>query len=163
LPKDEYPEIIWEAERFLEEQNFTVEARALFYLGLMMKRVAIAQAAKGHKNKPIFKKVNFQGMNQKDILRFYEDLVEKLRQYNKINFYTEWLMNRFHHYMGSVLTTTVWPLSEHANVFYIMAGYAFRVGKKSSPDLSQEEKKTMQEEDATISAEEEENSGNSEE
>ncbi|NLX89660.1 MAG: hypothetical protein GXZ09_09695 [Syntrophomonadaceae bacterium] len=163
LPKNEYPEIIWEAERFLEEQNFTVEARALFYLGLMMKRVAIAQAAKGHKNKPIFKKVNFQGMNQKDILRFYEDLVEKLRQYNKINFYTEWLMNRFHHYMGSVLTTTVWPLSEHSNVFYIMAGYAFRVGKKSSPDLSQEEKKTMQEEDATISAEEEENSGNSEE
>ncbi len=163
LPKDGYPEFICEAERFLEEQNFTVESRALFYLGLMMKRVAIAQAAKGHKNKPIFKKVNFQGMNQKDILRFYEDLVEKLRQYNKINFYTEWLMNRFHHYMGSVLTTGGCSLSEHANVFYIMAGYAFRVGKKSSPDLSQEEKKTMQEEDATISAEEEENNGNSEE
>lgn len=163
LQQDECPEIIWEAERFLEEQNFTVASRALFYLGLMMKRVAIAQAAKGHKNKPILKKVNFQGMSQKDILRFYEDLVEKLRQYNKVNFNTEWLMNRFHYYMGAVLTAGGWPLSEHAAVFYIMAGYAFRVGKKSFTDLSQEEQKTVQDEDNTISAEEEENDDDSEE
>lgn len=163
LQKDECPEIVWEAEKFLEEQHFSVESRALFYLGLLMKRVAIAQATKGHKNKPIFKKVNFQGMNQKDILRFYEDIVEKLRQYNKINFYTEWLMNRFHHYMGSALTAGKWTLSEHANVFFIMAGYAFRIGKKSSPDLSSEEKKTVQDENITILAEGEDNDGNREE
>ena len=163
LQKDECPGVIREAERFSEEQHFTSEARALFYLGLMMKRVAIAQAVKGHKNKPIFKKINFQGMNQKDILRFYEDLVEKLQQYNKINFYTEWLMNRFHHYMGFALTAGGWSLSEHANVFFIMAGYAFRVGKKSSPDLNHEEQKMVKDEDNTILAEGEENDGDSEE
>jgi CRISPR-associated protein Csh1 len=161
LRKDECPEVVWDAESFFEAQHFSSETRALFYLGLMMKRVAIAQASKGHKNKPIFKKINFQGMNQKDILRFYKDLVEKLRQYNKINFYTEWLMNRFHHYMGSALTAKGWTLSEHANVFFIMAGYAFRVGKKAAPDLSSEEKKTVRDEDTTILKEGEENDGNS--
>lgn len=161
LRQDECPESIWDAEIFLENQRFTSEARALFYLGLIMKRVAIAQSSKGHKNKPILKKVNFQGMSQKDILRFYEDVVEKLRQYNKINFYTEWLMNRFHYYMGSALTQGEWHLNEHANVFFIMAGYAFQVGKKSSPDLSDKEQKTVEDENTNISAEEDENNGDS--
>ncbi len=157
LRQDECPDTIWEAECFLEEQHFTSEARALFYLGLIMKRVSIAQASKGHKNKPILKKVNFQGMNRKDILRFYDDLVEKLRQYNKITFYTEWLMNRFHYYMGSILTQGDWKLSEHASVFFIMAGYAFQVGKKYSPDLSTEEQQTMDEETTNITEEEDDN------
>lgn len=150
LRQDECPDSIWEAENFLEEQCFNSEARALFYLGLIMKRVSIAQASKGHKNKPILKKVNFQGMSQKDILRFYEDLVEKLRQYNKVNFYTEWLMNRFHYYMGAALTQGKWNLNEHANVFYVMAGYAFQVGKKSSPDMSIEEQKAVEDENTNI-------------
>ena len=163
LQQDECPETIWDAENFLEGQHFTSEARALFYLGLIMKRVGIAQASKGHKNKPILKKVNFQGMNQKDILRFYEELVEKLRQYNKVNFYTEWLMNRFHYYMGSALTQGEWHLNEHANVFFIMSGYAFQVGKKSLPDLSNEEKTTVETEDTDISTEEGDNNGDIEE
>lgn len=162
LIQDKCPDSILDAEKFLEDQHFISEARALFYLGLMLKRVAIAQASKGHKTKPILKKVNFQGMSQKDVLRFYEELVEKLRQYNIVNFYTEWLMNRFHHYMGSALTGGEWYLSEHANVFYIMAGYAFQVGKKSSPDLSNEEQKTVIEENTNISSEEEEDNGNTE-
>lgn len=163
LQQDQCPDSIRDAENFLEVQHFTSEARALFYLGLMLKRVAIAQASKGHKNKPVLKKVNFQGMSQKDILRFYEELVEKLRQYNKINYYTEWLMNRFHGYMGSALTQGEWHLNEHANVFFIMAGYAFQVGKKASPDLSSEEQKTVIEENVNISSEEEEANGNTEE
>ncbi len=160
LQQEQCPDSIWEAECFLEDQRFTSEARALFYLGLMMKRVAIAQASKGHKNKPILKRVNFQGMSQKDFIRFYEELVEKLRQYNIINFYSEWLMNRFHYYMGAALTQEKWHLNEHANVFFIMAGYAFQVGKKSSPDLSSKELQTMEEENTNISAEEDENNGN---
>jgi len=161
LQQDQCPETIWDAENFLEEQHFTSQARALFYMGLIMKRVAIAQASKGHKNKPILKKVNFQGMSKKDILRFYEELVEKLRQYNKINFYTEWLMNRFHYYMGSALTQGEWHLNEHANVFFIMGGYAFQVGKKSLPDLSNEEKTTVENENTNILAEEGDNNGDS--
>jgi CRISPR-associated protein Csh1 len=128
-----------------------------------MKRVAIAQASKGHKNKPIFKKINFQGMSQKDVLRFYKDLVEKLRQYNIINFYTEWLMNRFHFYMGSSMQKDDWPLSEHANVFFIMSGYAFQVGKKPSPDLTTEEKKAIEAENDNIINGEEEVNDDSEE
>lgn len=162
LQKDECPERIGEAEKFLADQHFTNQAKALFYLGLIMNRVATAQTLKGHKNKPILKKVNFQGMDQKNILRFYEDLVEKLRQYNTINFYTEWLMNRFHHYMGSALTAEGWPLSEHANVFFIMAGYAFQVGKKHSPDMTVAEQKIINNENDNFN-EGEENDGDSEE
>ncbi len=162
LKMAECPESILEAEEFLANQHFTNEMKALFFLGLIMKRVALAQAAKKHKNKPIFKKVNFQGMKQKHILRFYEDLVEKLRQYNKINFYTEWLMNRFHYYMGAALTKEEWSLGEHANVFFIMSGYAFQVGKKT-PGLSKDEEDTIEAENKDMNIEEDDIDGTSDE
>lgn len=141
--KEDYLKSIQEMEAFLDRQGFIVEAKALFYLGALVHRVGIAQYQKNHKTKPILKKVQFQGMNNKDILRLYEDVVEKLRQYDKVTLYTEQLMNRFHHYHGPIQPK--WPLSDHANVFYLMAGYSYMVGTKA-PDLSKEEKKAFDQE-----------------
>ncbi|NMB36237.1 MAG: CRISPR-associated protein [Firmicutes bacterium] len=142
-------------ESFLQNQGFKDEARALFYLGSIIYRVAIAQLVKEHRTKPILKKIDFQGMNQRDVNRLYLEAVEKLRQYDRVTLFAEALMNRFHHYAG--IMGEKWPLNEHANVFYIMAGYAYMVGSKPD-DINPEEKKVIQDDYQDDYEEEAENS-----
>ncbi len=125
-----------EIEQFLDKQGFNNQARALFYLGVLIYRVAVAQSTKGYKNKPILKKIQFQGMKEREICQLYADVVEKLRQHELITLFTEAVMNRFHYYYGSLEQN--WLLSERANVFYIMSGYAYSVGNKT-PDVTKEE------------------------
>lgn len=132
---------IAEIEKFLDMQGFDSDAKALFYLGILVNRVAVAQMNKEHKTKPILKKIQFQGMNEKEVYRLYQDVAEKLRQYDRMTLFAEAVMNRFHLYFGSLKHN--WSLNEHANVFYIMAGYAYMVGTKA-PDLTKEEERVLE-------------------
>jgi len=129
-------------EQFLDQQGFKKEARALFYLGTLVYRVAVAQYNKEHRTKPVLKKIDFQGMPPRDIHRLYFESIEKLRQYNRFTLFAEALMNRFHYYAGSM--EGKWPLSEQANVFYVLAGYAYMVGSKPI-DLNLEERAVLEE------------------
>lgn len=135
-PSKEINSKISNIEEFLDNQGFIDNAKALFYLGILINRVAIAQYNKEHKTKPILKKIQFQGMTKKEIYRLYGDVVEKLRQYDKMTLFTEAIMNRFHYYFGTL--DKEWDLNDQANVFYIMAGYSYMVGNKS-PDMTEEE------------------------
>jgi len=113
-------------EDFLEQQGFSKEARALFYLGALVNRVALKQAGKGHKTKPVLNKVNYQGMSRRDILRLYEDVLDLIRHYYEgIPLYIGQYVERFHYYFGSL--EKAWPLNEQENVFYIMSGYAYLI------------------------------------
>lgn len=116
-------------ESFLVSQNFIREGKALFYLGALINKVAFAQYKKEHESKPILKKIQFQGMNQREILRLYYDVIEKLRQYDRLDLHAEGLMNRFHYYYEDIKSN--WELDEHSNIFYIMAGYSYMIGKKA--------------------------------
>lgn len=129
---------IMEIEKFLEHKTFCNKARALFYLGILINQVAFIQFKKEHKSKPILKKVQFQGMKDREIYALYHDVVEKLRQYEKLELFTESIMNRFHYYYGSLNHTQ--KLSEQANVFYIMAGYSYMVGRKFYNEFELEER-----------------------
>lgn len=120
-------------EDFLEQQGFLPEARALFYLGALVNRVAWKQSGKGHKTKPVLNKINYQGMNRRDILRLYEDTLDLVRHYFEgVPLYIGQYMERFHNYFGSL--EKVWPFTEQENVFYIMSGYAYLV--KGASDFS---------------------------
>jgi len=121
-----------ETEKFLTENGFSKEAKSLFYLGCLLAKVGSAQYMKNHQTKPILNKISFQGMNQKDILRLYNELVEKLRQYKIVNYSNELIMQKFHENFGA--SEKKWPLSDHENIFYLMSGYSFLVGKKSHSD-----------------------------
>lgn len=127
-------------EEFLERQGFSREAKALFYLGTLIRRVAIAQYKKEHKSKPVLKKISFQGMSVRDIIRLHLDVLEKLRQYNKFTFFAESLLSKFHYYFEKA--SKDWTLTDEENVFYIMAGYAYLVANKV-PDLSEEEEESI--------------------
>jgi len=120
-------------EDFLEQQGFLPEARALFYLGALVNRVAWKQSGKGHKTKPVLNKINYQGMNRRDILRLYEDTLDLIRHYFEgVPLYIGQYMERFHNYFGSL--EKAWPFNEQENVFYIMSGYAYLV--KGATDSS---------------------------
>lgn len=125
-----------ETETFLVKQGFTEPAKALFYLGVLINRVAVAQMLKEHRTKPILRKIQFQGMNIREIERLYHDVVEKLRQYNKMTLFSEAVMNRVHYYFDPLKNN--WPLNDQENVFYLMSGYAYMVGNKPV-DISPEE------------------------
>lgn len=133
---------ISEMEIFIESQDFCREARALFYLGILVYRVGFAQLKKGHEKKPILGKIQFQGMKENEVLRLYEDVIERLRQYEELTLFAEAEMNRFHYYYGTLERT--WPLSERANVFYIMSGYAYKVGSNKALDVTAEDGKLLE-------------------
>lgn len=118
-------------EKYLDEQGFNNKARALFYLGILVNRVALAQSRKSHKKKPILKKIQFQGMSKKEVYCFYDDIVEKLIQYEKMNLFNEAHMRKFHDYFKS-LDDDKLLADEKANVFYIMAGYSYLVGRSGN-------------------------------
>lgn len=135
-PSKEINQKITLIEEFLNKHGFNNDARALFYLGILVNRVACTQLGKGHNTKPVLKKIQFQGMSQKEVYRLYHDIVEKLHQYNRMTLFAEAIMNRFHNYFGTL--DREWILNEHANVFYIMAGYSYLVGNNNL-DFSIEE------------------------
>ncbi|PRR82605.1 TM1802 family CRISPR-associated protein [Clostridium luticellarii] len=139
---DDVNKSINEIEEFLSSQKFSNEAKALFYLGILINKVAYEQWRRGHKTKPILKKIQFQGMKCPEIYRLYNDVVERLNQYNALDIFNEAYMNRFHLYSGVLdLDKKNWALSDQANVFYIMAGYSYMVGniKKQNKELKDNE------------------------
>lgn len=130
--------LVLSIEGFLDKQGFDNEERALFYLGILLNKVALAQYRKDHKTKPILKKIQFQGMNEKEVNILYQEIVEKLMQYDEMKPSNEVIMNRFHYYFGSLKKP--WTLNDYANVFYIMAGYSYMVGRRSENADTTEEK-----------------------
>jgi CRISPR-associated protein Csh1 len=125
---DKISSFISGTEEFLDHQGFNSQSKALFYLGTLINKVAMAQVRKGHPTKPILDKIQFQGMKESEICRLYNETVEKLRQYQEVTPFNEALMNRFHNYYGNL--EQEWHMSEQANVFYIMAGYSYMIGNK---------------------------------
>jgi len=120
-------ETISAIEGFLTEQNFDRLSRALFYLGTLINVVGRAQSGKGHKSKPILNKIQFQGMNGREVIWLYQEVLDKLRQYDQMKYpLTERLLSQFNRYYGVLKTKN--ELSEQANVFYIMSGYAYMTG-----------------------------------
>lgn len=120
-------------DSFLVEREFKSDYRALFYLGTVLHSVGLAQYNKGHKKKPILKKIQFQGMNFNEIKRLYCDLVEKLVQYDYMTLTNEALLNRFDHYIKNYDDES-WSLGDQENILYLMSGYAYMVGKDFNED-----------------------------
>lgn len=139
---------IEQMEQFLEMNQFTPEAKALFYLGAMIQRVAIVQYKNGYKSKPILKKIQFQGMKQHEIIRLSNDVLDKFRQYRIFDTYAEALLYR--HKASYGMISNNWPLSEQANVFYLMSGYGFAVGNRAGKEAAPTDESDLEVEAETV-------------
>ncbi len=116
---------------FFDRMEYSPQEQALFYLGRVLNSVAYAQYKKGHKNKPVLNKINYNGMDASAIERLDLALAEKSRQYN-IHNYTEPYFSKFR----EQFKTDKWELSPQKNVFFLMAGYTFNIGMSNSNETS---------------------------
>jgi len=114
------------------------QRRALFLLGYLVGEIGSAQSGAGHKKKPILDKINFQGMGTDKLMRLANDVLEKLRQYDRLQYNED-----AHSELKRLLDNNIgkWNLSNQENVFYTLSGYAVSnyLARKRSRDKYIEE------------------------
>lgn len=118
------PEYQQKIEAYFTRMEYKPEHQALFYLGRVLNTVAQAQYKKEHKNKPVLKKLNYNGMDRDDIRRLYHDLWEKTQQYS-LHRLTENTLSRF----SMLFKHERWTMKPDEALFFILSGYAFFAGK----------------------------------
>jgi len=108
--------------------------QGLALLGYVLGAVANAQYKEGLENKPVLEKVNYQGMSEEKIIRLFNELFEKIRQYKKhIGYAERWWSAAKQLYESSDRR----GLTANERVFYLLSGYSFNLlssGKKNSFD-----------------------------
>ncbi len=115
--------------------------KALFLLGYLVGEIGNAQSGAGHKKKPILNKINFQGMGTEKLIRLTDDVLEKLKQYDILQ-YNENIFSSFKMLLDSNISN--WKPSNQETVFYTLSGYAFSnylVRKRSKNRYEEELKK----------------------
>ncbi len=107
-------------EEFFKKMGYSNAQKALFYLGRMLNAIAYQQSEKNHKSKPILNKLNFNGMDKKEIIDLQYDLFEKARQYGIVD-KIEFDNARFTEYFEY----NNWNLKPEESLFFILSGYSF--------------------------------------
>jgi len=113
-------------EQFFAKMHYTEDQKALFYLGRVLSSVAYAQYQKGYETKPVMNKLNYNGMDKKDIIRLRKDLSEKTKQYNIFG-KTEGNLSRFTQYFK--LHEWEKRMKPEESIFFILSGYSFGLVK----------------------------------
>ncbi|TXK33281.1 hypothetical protein FVR03_19125 [Pontibacter qinzhouensis] len=109
------------SEAFFRKMDYNDSQKAMFYLGRILNSVAYAQQKKGYDSKPVLNKVNYNGMDKKNIIRLHKDLFDKCRQYTILSF-NEPLFSHF----TQLFNEEKWSLKSEEALFYLLAGYSFR-------------------------------------
>lgn len=110
-----------EIKEYLLEGKFTEEQAALFFLGVVIGQIGSEQY-KQTETKPILKKVNMNGMDEKKIIKLGDAVQAKLIQekmYGNSEIYYAQFLELF------IKNRENWSLSKAENVFYLMSGYQF--------------------------------------
>lgn len=108
---------------FLKESKYSEKMTSLFLLGLIIGQIGIEQYKKGDKKKAILNKINFQGMDVNKLMRLYNDVFEKMRQYRLLSAEVEKIYNLSQNLFQK--NKNEWNLTPQENVFYLLSGYSF--------------------------------------
>lgn len=108
-------------QQFFSDMGYSPQQQALYWLGRIINKVGTAQYKKGHQQKPVLNKINYNGMDHSKIQRLYVDAFELSTQYkivNEINYYSKMFSQAFPAY------GKLWTLSPQESVFYILSGFS---------------------------------------
>jgi CRISPR-associated protein Csh1 len=113
-------------ELFFDQMKYSNAQKAMFYLGRMLSSVAYIQK---EKKKTVLEKVNFNGMDKKDIQRLRLGLLEKAEQYKEIGkvIFNDSLFTKYFDYNN-------WNMSEQEAVFFLLSGYSFGIQTKDKKE-----------------------------
>jgi len=111
-------------EQFFQQMQYTSAQKAMFYLGRMLSTVAYIQK---DKKKNVLEKVNFNGMDKNEIQRLRNSLIEKAKQYSKVNkvIFTDGQFTQYFDFNG-------WQMPEQEAVFFLLSGYSFGIQTKDN-------------------------------
>lgn len=132
-------------ETFFKECNYNNSnaKKALFYLGKLIRKVALAQSKKQKGGrKPILDKINYSGMSPQEIQWLFCEVIEKLKQYEKLDYFVEQDMESFSRFFALAdKDSNSWQLSSQENTFYLFTGYSmfFDVIEKKDKDKLEKE------------------------
>lgn len=99
---------------------------ALFYLGKLIRKVALAQSKKQKSGrKPILDKINYSGMSTQEIQWLFCEVVEKLKQYEQLDYFAELDMESFSNFFAKAdKDSNSWQLTNQENTFFLFTGYS---------------------------------------
>ena len=115
---------------FVSKMNYSPSQIAMFYLGRVLSKVAIAQYKAKHKHKPVLNKVNYNGMDKDSIQRLQRDLFDKCRQYAILTKETEGYFTNFF----ASFNFDGWKMKPVEALFFLLSGYSFRTTKERSEE-----------------------------
>lgn len=108
-------------KQFFEEMGYSPQQQALYWLGRMVNKIGTAQFKKGHAQKPVLNKINYNGMDYSKVQRLFVDTFELATQYrivNEINFYSNSFTQVF------PADERLWKITPQEGVFYILSGFS---------------------------------------
>jgi CRISPR-associated protein Csh1 len=120
-------EISDDVKKFFKEARYSEEMASLFLLGKLIGEIGKEQYNKGDKKKSILNKINFQGMDVNKLIRLYNDVYEKMKQYKVLSAETEKIYGISKELFDK--NKINWKLTPQENVFYILSGYSFTTYK----------------------------------
>jgi len=120
-------EIRDDVKNFLKEAKYSEDMISLFLLGQLIGEVGKKQYDKGDKKKSILNKINFQGMDVNKLIRLFNDVYEKMKQYKVLSAETEKIYGISKELFDK--NKINWKLTPQENVFYILSGYSFTTYK----------------------------------
>jgi len=122
---------------FMQEMNYSREQQGLALLGYVIGTVAYAQVKSNLTNKPVLDKISYQGMSDEKVVRLFNEIFEKIRQYHKLIGYAErwWAAAKKLYESGDRNALTA-----DERVFYLLSGYALNtISSKSTKENNQEQ------------------------
>jgi CRISPR-associated protein Csh1 len=108
-------------QKFFIDMGYSPQQQALYWLGRIINKVGTAQYKKGHLQKPVLNKINYNGMDHSKIQRLYVDTFELANQYkvaNEINFFSKMFAKDF------PADEILWKITPQEGVFYILSGFS---------------------------------------
>lgn len=119
-------------EELFAQHGYNDQQKAMFYLGRMVNIIGYAQYSKGHEQKPILQKINFNGMGLREIVKLRSELYEKARQYKEDISFIDGKFAKLFDYNN-------WNLSNYEALFFLLNGYSFFMGSKEIENTENEQ------------------------
>jgi len=110
---------------FIENISLTEDGKSLLYMGYAIRYVGMVLFKNNIKSNPMLEKINFQGMNFKEVEKLMNQIDEKIKQYGIFSKDVSYAMYKAHSILAKYSFDRLkWPLDDVTNVFLIMTGYS---------------------------------------
>lgn len=134
-------EAVKRATDFLREAKYSTPQKGLFWIGYLSGKLMAAQYRR-LKKQPLIDKIEFKGMSKSDLIRYDNELLESMKNYDLLGKpYIQKIHYMAHGYIDRSLNDASINLTREEIPFYIMAGISYEYFTRPVKEEAQEESK----------------------